>query len=66
MPDSDRRELSFANLNEVVVDIEAIANSAHRTSGKQTFAQIVQHFEVAQTSWARQPLVNEACFVAGW
>ena len=43
MADSDRRELTFANLNEVVADIEAIANSAHRTSGKQTFAQIVQH-----------------------
>ena len=43
MSEPKRREISFASLDEVVSDIEALANSECVTTGDHSFGRIVQH-----------------------
>ena len=39
----ERRELSFASLDEAVADAERLASGEVRTTGKHTFGQILEH-----------------------
>ena len=43
MSNKKRREISFSSLEEVVSDIEKLANTAHETTGSHSFGNIVQH-----------------------
>ena len=47
MSEPKRREISFASLDEVVSDIEALANSECVTTGDHSFGRIVQHLATA-------------------
>jgi hypothetical protein len=40
---SGRRELSFASLDDVLADVEAVVSGPHRTLGNWTSAQILEH-----------------------
>lgn len=40
---SERRELEFSSMAEVIEDIEQMASSQHRTTGNHSFAKIVKH-----------------------
>ena len=43
---SNRRELSFADLNEVVAEVERLAAGEVTTSGNHTFTEIVEHLAI--------------------
>lgn len=40
---SDRREISFSSMDDVLADIQQLAQGEHRTVGKESFARIVRH-----------------------
>ena len=42
-PTPERRELSFASLNDVVVEAERLASGEVRTTGNHSFGQILEH-----------------------
>ncbi len=43
MSNHERREISFSSLEEVLSDIETLAQSPHKTTGGHSFGNIVQH-----------------------
>jgi hypothetical protein len=43
---SERRELSFTSLDEIVADVERLAGGKTRTTGNHTFGQIVEHLAI--------------------
>ena len=47
MSEPERRELSFANIDEVTADIEQLAGGEVRTVGKQSFSAIIRHLSIA-------------------
>ncbi len=44
----ERRELSFANLDEVTAEIERLAAGEVRTTGNHSFGQIINHLALSQ------------------
>ena len=47
MSEPERRELNFANMEDVTADIEKLAGGEVRTVGKQSFSAIVRHLAIA-------------------
>jgi hypothetical protein len=45
---SERRELRFQNLDEVVAEAEKLASGNVRTTGSHTFGQILNHLALSQ------------------
>lgn len=44
---TDRRELRFQNLDEVLAEAERLAGGEVRTTGKHTFGQILEHLALS-------------------
>ena len=45
---SERRELNFQNLDEVLADVERLAAGQPRTTGNHSFGQILNHLTLSQ------------------
>ena len=50
MSDSDRRELNFTSLDEVMAEAERLASGDVRTVGNHTFGEILNHLALSQDS----------------
>lgn len=45
---SERRELNFQNLDEVLAEVDQLASGEVRTSGNHSFGQILNHLALSQ------------------